>query len=102
MLKTTEQALSAILASDPSVTPDQRKAFLGFLKSPAASKAVNEIPRVIRRKEAARILGVSPKRCDQWAASGALKRVTPPGMFRCIGFTEASVRAIAEGTGEAA
>lgn len=96
MLATTKQAIAAILSADPSITKEQQKAFLATTTQTPQGNA--PISRVIRREEAARILGFSAKRCDQLANIGALKRVTVPGMTRSIGFTEHSVRAIAEGS----
>lgn len=95
MLATTKQAIAAILAADPSISREQQKAILATATQTQRETA--PIGRVIRREEAARILGFSAKRCDQLANIGALKRVTVPGVKRSIGFTEASVRAIAEG-----
>jgi hypothetical protein len=101
MLATTKQAIAAtvtaILAADPSVTKEHRTAIIAAATS-QTDKPASAIPRVIRREEAARILGFSAKRCDQLASIGALKRVTVPGMTRSIGFTEQSVRAISEGS----
>lgn len=95
MLATTKQALAAILSADPSITKEQQKAFLATATQTPQGNA--HISRVIRRGEAARILGFSAKRVDQLARAGILKRVTVPGTSRSIGITEASVRAITEG-----
>ena len=96
MLSTTRQALAAILAADPSVSKEQQKAFLATATQTPQGNA--PISRVIRRSEAARILGFSAKRVDQLARSGILKRVSVPGTSRSIGITEASIRAISEGS----
>lgn len=96
MLHTTKQALTAILAADPSVTPEQKKALIEAAQQQPNASA--RIGRVIRREEAARILGISAKRVDQLARLGVLKRVTlRPGASRSSGLTEDSVRALAEG-----
>ncbi len=95
MLGTTRQALAAILATDPSVTKEQREACLIALASSAV--AANTIARIIRRDEAAKLLGVGVKRVDQLARAGVLVRVTVTGCKRAIGFSEASLRAITEG-----
>lgn len=77
MLNTTKQALTAILSADPSVTIEQRKAFLESALQPLNAAA--RISRVIRREEAGKLLGVSPKRIDQLARAGILKRIQVPG-----------------------
>lgn len=96
MLATTRQALSAILQADPSISIEQRKAFLESALQPPNAAA--RIGRVIRREEAGRLLGVSPKRVDQLARAGILKRIVVPGTSRSIGISEASIRAITEGS----
>ena len=94
MLHTTKQALTAILSADPSVTVEQRKAFLEAALQPLNAAA--HIDRVVRREEAGKLLGVSAKRVDQLARAGILKRVQVPGTSRSIGISEASIRAITE------
>lgn len=83
------------MSSDPSVTPEQRKAVLDTACA-APGKKENAMPRIIRRDEVARLLGVSVKRIDQLARANVLRRITVPGTSRAIGFAEASVRAIVE------
>lgn len=95
MLLTTRTALAAILSSDPSVTSEQRKAVLDAALA-APTKKANVMPRIIRRDEAAQLLGVGVKRIDQLARANILRRITVPGTSRAIGFAEASVRAIVE------
>ena len=96
MFYTTKVALTAILNTDPTITADHKKAILAVVRS-YTQKQVDRIPRVIRRDEAAHLLGVSVKRIDQLSHAKILKRVTVPGCSRAMGLTEASVRAIAEG-----
>lgn len=96
MLTTTKQALTAILAADPSISKEHQKSLTLALLTPA-SQPLNAIARIIRRDEAARLLGVSVKRVDQLSHAGVLKRITVPGTSRAIGLSEASVRAITEG-----
>ena len=96
MLTTTRQALAAILAADPSITKEQQKTFLATAAQ--TPQGNTPIPRVIRREEAARTLGISAKRVDQLARLGVLKRVTlRPGASRSSGISEDSLRALAEG-----
>lgn len=95
MLGTIKTAINAMLLSDPSVSAEQRAAFFSALSTPA--QLVNALPRVVKRNEASKILGLGLKRIDQLARAGTLKRVTIPGCKRSIGFSEASIRAITEG-----
>lgn len=99
MLYTTKVALTAILNTDPTITADHKKAILAIVRS-YTPKQVDRIPRVIRRDEAAQLLGVSVKRIDQLSRAKILKRITIPGCSRAIGLTEASIRAIVEGQEE--
>lgn len=93
MLTSTRTALGAMMSADPSITPEQKKAFLQSLLSPAQMHP-QPMARIIRREEVAHLLGVSVKRVDQLCLSGVLKRITVPGTSRAIGISEASVRAI--------
>jgi len=93
---TTRTAVEAILSADRSVTAEQRAAGLTALLTVPPHTA-ERMPRIIRRAEASRLLGVGLKRVDQLSRSGVLQRVTVPGTSRAIGLSEASVRAITEG-----
>jgi len=95
MLQTTKQAVSAVLAADPSISPEVRKGFMAALANPGEAK--NEMPRVLSREECGRVLGVSAKRIDQLSRAGHLKRVKAPGTARAIGILETSLRALVEG-----
>ena len=95
MLGTTKTALNAILSADPSITPEQKRAMLQAATESTAYE-VNALPRVIKRNEASKILGLGLKRIDQLARVGVLKRVTIAGCKRSIGFSESSLRAITE------
>lgn len=98
MLQTTKQAISAVLAADPSINADVRKGIMVTLANPGSSK--NEIPRVLSRQECGRILGVSVKRVDQLARAGHLKRVVTPGTRRSMGILETSIRVLVEGNAQ--
>lgn len=96
MLSSTISIIKAALAADPTINPPDADAALAIL----AGKAQNpdRIGRVIRTTEAARILGVSTKSLRSYSSAGALVPVYAPGAVRKrTGYTEASVRACAEG-----
>ena len=54
---------------------------------------------IIRRKEAAQRLGVTPKTLDVWASEGILKKIFIPGKkrVRAIGFRSADVDRLVAG-----
>ena len=54
------------------------------------------IQRIVRRSEAAELLGVTPKRIDQLSRTGILKRIYAPGTVKAIGVSESSLRALTE------
>ena len=97
MLSTTRRALSAILDTDISITPEQKKIILAVADRPLIQRELPQaIPRVIRREEAAKCLGVSVKRVDQLSTMGILKRIIVPGTTRALGISEASLRSLTD------
>jgi len=97
MLSTTRRALSAILDTDISITPEQKKLIMAVADRPLIERELPQaIPRIIRRDEAARYLAVSVKRVDQLSRAGVLKRIQIPGTTRAIGISEASIRALTD------
>jgi len=98
MQSTTKAIINAALQSDQSLSATRRKQLVAVLEN-EGNGVINPtaIPRVIRRKEVASLLGVSEKRVDQICNGGGLTRVRSPGASRAMGFSEASVRALVEG-----
>ncbi len=97
MLPTTRRALSAILDTDISVTPEQKKIIMAVADRPSIEREIPKaIPRIIRREEAAKCLGVSPKQVDHLSRAGILKRIIVPGTTKAIGISEASLRALTD------
>lgn len=97
MLQTTIDAVKAILAADPSVNAEDRKALVEALKKGPRAAAVHD--RVLRRPEAASRLGVGVKALDLWKRRGVLVPVTIPGSSRALGFRESDVEALIAGDG---
>ena len=100
MLSTTKTIIQAALRGDTTLTSEQQTAIWSAIQFAEKGKAVistTPIPRVVSRQDAAKILGVSTARVNQIRQTGALKSVILPGSSRAMGFTEASVRALAEG-----
>ncbi len=100
MLPTTIDAVKAVLAADPSVTIDERKALVEALKRGLKAEAVHD--RVLRRPEAAQRLGVSVKALDIWKRRGVLKPVIIPGSSRALGYRESDIDALIAGDCEKA
>ena len=100
MLSTTKAIILVALRGDTTLTSEQQTAIWSAIQFAKKGKAVisaTPIPRVGSRKDTAKILGVSTARVDQIKLTGGLKSVILPGCSRVMGFTGASVRAIAEG-----
>jgi hypothetical protein len=88
----TESATRALWAADPTIPREQAEAAIRLAKGEESKP----LPRIVRTTEAARILGVTTKTCRVWAKAGALSSVYGKNKNR-IGYTEESVRALAEG-----
>lgn len=94
MNDTTRAAIAAILKSDSTIPKATAEAALRLLDGGDERRPIG---RVLRTTEAAKLLGVTTKTCRLYAAAGALESVYVPGNKNRTGYTEASVRALAEG-----
>jgi hypothetical protein len=90
--------LEILLATWTKATPAQRREIGNAVENAFSGKVKNTIQRIVRRDEAATLLGVSVKRVDQLSRAGILKRISAPGTSRAIGISEASIRALTEQT----
>ena len=97
----TRAIISAALAADTSVTPQQKEIVFACLTGKPLERSAS-LPEIVSRREVARLLGKTVKRVDQIASAGYLKRVPVPGSRRALGYTEESVRAVLEGRAEQA
>jgi hypothetical protein len=88
--------LEILLATWTKATPAQRREIGNAVENAFSGKTKTTINRIIRRKEAAMLLGVSVKRVDQLSQAGILKRIKATGTSRAIGISEASIRALTE------
>lgn len=91
MQDATRGAILALVSTDQTIPSEERKVLIDFLNG-TAPKAQEAMPRVLKRPEVARLLGLSAKRIDQLTRNGALKKIAVPGQTRSIGFCETSVR----------
>lgn len=80
MTSPTLAAIGALLAADSSVSQSTRSRVLAMLHG----VPVESGPRVVRRLDAAKRLGVSPRTVDNLANRGVLRRVK---LGRATGFT---------------
>ena len=96
MQTTTIEAMMAILRSDGTVNPADRQRLAGLLRGETNGEPMQD--RILRRSEAARLLGRSPKSVDRLAMAGLLKKVRFGTYKRSAGFRMSDVaRLIAEG-----
>ncbi len=91
MTPQTESATRALLATDPTIPRERAESAIRLLRGDDAKP----LPRIVRTTEAARLFHVTTKTLRAWAKAGALVPVYGANKLR-IGYTEASVRALAE------
>ena len=100
MLQTTQDAVRALLKTDPSLTPQDRTAILDRLRSHTKDPAAPaNASRLIRRNDAAERLGVTPRTIDYWTKQGILTKFKLPGRTRANGFRESDIEALIQGGG---
>ncbi len=93
MLETTKLALKAVLSSDPTVTPEDRQAFLAATKAKGAKEPAPE--RLLTRKEVRALFNRSSRCLQLWERKGVLRPVKVLG--RCVGYSPAAVRTLLNG-----
>ncbi len=100
MLPTTKDAIRSLLKTDPSLTPSDRLAIVaavsGHGRNPIDATAIGG-PRVLRPRDAARMLAVTTRSLANYAAEGILNPVKLPGRQRAAGYRYADVAALIEG-----
>ena len=97
-LPTTITAVDAILKADLGISQPDRKQFLNILRN-GLEKSANEpqaarVARIVRREEAARMLGMSLRAVDRLTQQKVLRKVRLPGRSRCAGFRESDLQAL--------
>ena len=101
MLRTTYDAINAVLRADPSVPVPERNRHLALLRSGAEPRkpetSAEPVARIIRRAETAERLSCSLRTVDKLAATGVLKKRKLPGRVRASGFLESDVTALIAG-----
>ena len=102
MLPTTLQAVRSILTADPSVNPLERNRLVAALRQGGEAKVPHPSaagPRLMRRKEVAARLSVSPRTVDKLAQAGTLRKRMLPGRVRASGVLESDVVTLLTGEG---
>lgn len=100
MLKSTETAIRAIVATDPSISPESLKAGLRVFAGIGGGDATPREPidRAVTRQEAAHLLGVNVKTITSYVRAG---RLTPIGLPDARGYhrriAESSLRRLLNG-----
>ena len=97
----TIEIIKATVKADPQATPADRANLLAFLRHGGNQETTPAAPlehRLLRRIEAARLLGRSARTVDDLAQQGILHKVTLPGRKRAAGFRYADVCALIAGT----
>ena len=102
MEKCTREVCRSVIKADQSMTVEQRNRLLAILSNPESleNKAEPVVPRLIRRAEAARRLGIGLRALDGLCRGGALPKVKLPGRVRACGVREADLLALIEGRGQ--
>lgn len=95
MLRSTKDAVRAVLTTDPTVSPEDRANLLALLNGAGAEKS--PAVRIMRRQEVAEMLSVSTRTVDNLAASGALHKVHFPGRKLASGFRSDDVARLLDG-----
>jgi predicted DNA-binding transcriptional regulator AlpA len=92
----TLQAVRAILRADASLSDEQRGVMLKAMKHGGEQAPTrNEPRRILRRREAAALLGRSVRTIDEWARVGLIRKVRLPGRARACGFSSAELERVA-------
>jgi hypothetical protein len=95
MQSTTLEIIKTTLKGDTTLTPEDRKKLLVLLhnggKIPQGNEKTKSEPRILRRAEAAKRLGVTLRAIDKWACEGILRRIKLPGRTRACGFSERDI-----------
>jgi hypothetical protein len=99
MQKHTLSVIEAIMETDGTISPAERKRLVGAVQS--GSDGERKPDRILRRKEAAWMLGRCAKTIDRLVGKGCIGRVTFPGHKRAAGLRLSDVeRLISGGTEE--
>lgn len=92
MLANTKTLVVAAINTDPSISDDMKMLALKVLSGHGKEVYGGSVaPLVVSRSEAATMMGLGPKRIDDFTRGGILKRVYMPGSSRATGILRSSV-----------
>ncbi len=92
MTSATKETLTGLFKMDPSITSDQAKTCIMFLSGSLGTLDGCEVrARVVSREDAGRLMGIGPKRVDDFSRLGILRRVYYPGNSRASGILVSSI-----------
>ena len=92
MLANVKTMIVTAIGMDPSITDDMKMLALKILSGSGNDvRCGSGEPLVVSRSEAARMIGVGPKRIDDFTRRGDLKRVFLPGCSRATGILRSSI-----------
>ena len=93
MQTNTISLIDAILRSDGSISQGDRHRVLATLKDETA----DGMDRLLKRAQAAKLLGRSPRAIDRLVERGVLKRVVFPASKRAAGYRASDVARLIAG-----
>lgn len=99
-MKSTETAVKAIVAADPSITAEMTKAALAALRGETAAAVTDQTPidRALTPKQVAGILGVSRKTVTKYGRKGLIQGIgSKDGRGAIRYYAASSVRAFLAG-----
>lgn len=96
MLPSTKSALTAILRTDPSITPEARASIMAAFSGKPDHAARPAAACLLRRGEVAKRFSVTVRAVDLWARAKLITKVTLPGHSRASGFRESDIVALIE------
>ena len=94
----TLEIIKTAIKSDSTMRLDEKAHLLSVLKRAGkpddCEQSTQKLTRIIRRREAAQLLGVSRRAVDAWAKDGVLHKIHVSGRRRAIGFNSEEVEAL--------
>jgi len=98
MHSTTRTAIAAIVATDDSLTGEERRAIIARMEQPAAGPRT-PADRILSIRDTAGLFNRSGRCIKAWAKAGILPRVTLPGHKRACGFRLSDIEKLIAGKG---
>jgi hypothetical protein len=99
MMDSTLAAIRAVVSADPTLTLTDRKRILAALQNAPQQEAPTtpQPDRILKARDAAALIGKTPRTLHRLAAQGAIRRVRFPGRRRGAGYRASDVQALIAG-----